>query len=203
MLIGMSELRKSIIYLENFHFANNALMAGRTNKLESIYSKFALALRKCANKADARMIIENMLISPLEKLFPSFEQFCSKFILLQYTKKNMAANVKCKYVLRKINCYYQNSEIFDVNESVEHILPECQDDRSLGIGNLIALEIVLNNEAADKAYADKLDIYKKSKYNWLKEFIEGHPVWDFNDLDTRANDLAELYYTKILGRAKA
>jgi hypothetical protein len=73
----------------------------------------------------------------------------------------------------------------------------------LGIGNLIALEIVLNNEAADKAYADKLDIYKKSKYNWLKEFIEGHPVWDFNDLDTRANDLAELYYTKILGRAKA
>lgn len=202
-LIGMSELRKSIIYLENFHFAYNALMAGRTNKLESIYSKFALALRKCANKADARMIIENMLISPLEKLFPSFEQFCSKFILLQYTKKNMAANVKCKYVLRKINCYYQNSEIFDVNESVEHILPECQDDRSLGIGNLIALEIVLNNEAADKAYADKLDIYKKSKYNWLKEFIEGHPVWDFNDLDTRANYLAELYYTKILGRAKA
>ena len=66
----------------------------------------------------------------------------------------------------------------------------------------IALEIVLNNEAADKAYADKLDIYKKSKYNWLKEFFEGHPVWDFNGLDTRANDLAELYYTKILGRAK-
>lgn len=114
----------------------------------------------------------------------------------------MAANVKCKYVLRKINCYYQNSEIFDDNESVEHILPECQDKRSLGIGNLIALEIVLNNEAADKAYADKLDIYKKSKYNWLKVFFEGHPVWDFNDLDTRANDLAELYYTKILGRAK-
>ena len=70
------------------------------------------------------------------------------------------------------------------------------------IGNLIALEIVLNNEAADKAYADKLDIYKESKYNWLKEFFEGHPVWDFNGLDTRANDLAELYYTKILGRAK-
>ena len=69
-LIGMPELKKSIIYLENFHFAYNALMAGRTNKLEAIYSKFALALRKCANKADARMIIENMLISPLEKLFP-------------------------------------------------------------------------------------------------------------------------------------
>ena len=48
--IGMADLKKAVVYLENFHFVYNALMAGRTNRLESIYSKFALALRKNTNK---------------------------------------------------------------------------------------------------------------------------------------------------------
>ncbi len=200
--IGMSDLKKAVIYLENFHFVYNALMAGRTNKLESIYSKFALALRKNTDKGEAKRIIDEMLIMQIEKLFPSYEDFCSRFILLQYTKKNTATNVKCKYVLRKINSYYQGSDVFDDNESVEHILPECdQDSRSLGIGNLISLEMKLNNEAADKSYADKLNIYRQSKYIWLKEFIDSNPVWDYGNLEKRAKEMAEFYYTKVLGRS--
>ena len=198
----MSDLKKAVIYLENFHFVYNALMAGRTNKLESIYSKFALALRKNTDKGEAKRIIDEMLIMQIEKLFPSYEDFCSRFILLQYTKKNTATNVKCKYVLRKINSYYQGSDVFDDNESVEHILPECdQDSRSLGIGNLISLEMKLNNEAADKSYADKLNIYRQSKYIWLKEFIDSNPVWDYGNLEKRAKEMAEFYYTKVLGRS--
>ena len=201
--IGMADLKKAVVYLENFHFVYNALMAGRTNRLESIYSKFALALRKNTNKVEAKRIIEEMLIKHIEKLFPSYEDFCSRFVLLQYTKKNTATNVKCKYVLRKINSYYQKSDVFDDSESVEHILPEClQDTRTLGIGNLISLEMKLNNEAADKSYADKLDTYKQSKYIWLKEFIDSNPTWNCDNLEKRANELAEFYYTKVLGRTK-
>lgn len=199
-IIKHSQLKQVILYIENFHFAYTALLSGTTNKLESIYSKFSIELRKCNNSEEANNVIKDLLILPMERLYPAYEDFRKNFIALNFSKRNTATNIKCKYALRKINCYYMKKDIYEEDESIEHILPESYSEECRYIGNLISLEIDLNKEANNKEYSEKIDIYKKSRYNWVKEFVELHKEWDIDKFKQRANDLAELYYTKILKR---
>lgn len=56
-IINLTILKKAVLYLENFHFAYNAILSARANKLEKIYSSFAIALRKCTTKAAANETI--------------------------------------------------------------------------------------------------------------------------------------------------
>lgn len=57
-VIDFSILKSAIINLENFHFVYNAVLSSRPNRLEKIYSSFAVALRKASQKADAKDIIQ-------------------------------------------------------------------------------------------------------------------------------------------------
>lgn len=93
------------------------------------------------------------------------------------------------------------TDIYDDNESVEHILAESTSEESRSIGNLILLEIDLNIEADNKEYSEKIGIYNKSRYNWIKKFVQSHKEWNVDMFEQRANSLAELYYKKILKRA--
>ena len=95
-LLSRSDLEKTIVYLEKFHFAYNAVLALRTNKLEKIYSTFAIALRKSRNKGESKQIIESQLITPLKRIFPTKEQFCRKFVELSFSKRDMPSNIKAK-----------------------------------------------------------------------------------------------------------
>ena len=90
--------------------------------------------------------------------------------------------------------------MFEDDGSVEHILPESADERNLNIGNLILLEQTLNGDADDSDYCDKIEIYQKSQYMWIKTFIESNAEWDNEKLEQRAKELAKFYYTKILGK---
>lgn len=70
------------------------------------------------------------------------------------------------------------TDIYDDNESVEHILAESTSEESRSIGNLILLEIDLNIEADNKEYSEKIGIYNKSRYNWIKKFVQSHKEWN-------------------------
>ncbi|MGO0883297.1 DUF262 domain-containing protein [Clostridioides difficile] len=199
-IIDHKLFKSTIIFLENFHFSYNAIVSGRSNSFESIYSSFAIALRKCTTKDEAIEIINQKLINRVNKLFPSFEQFSKKFIKLTYSKKENNSNVKVKYILNKLNCYYMEQEIFADDSSVEHILPESDGQVNLNIGNLILLERSLNSEADQKKYQEKINIYSKSKYTWVEEFINQHKAWEEPMIDERALQMSKEYYTKILGR---
>lgn len=190
--------KKTVVYLENFHFAYNALCSGRSNRLETIYSGFAIELRQSANKAQATNIINNRLIASLDKLFPPFSEFKTKFIQLVYFKKEHPINVKTKYAINKLHCLYNNVEIFDDESSVEHILPESSCEAALNIGNLIALEMRINGDAGNKSYEEKIAHYQESKYVWISKFIESHSLWDESMIEERAVQLARDYYSMIL-----
>lgn len=45
-LISTKLFKKTVQYLENFHFAYNAVTSGRANKVEKIYSVFPISVRK-------------------------------------------------------------------------------------------------------------------------------------------------------------
>lgn len=71
--------------------------------------------------------------------------------------------MKTKYAVNKLNGYFSNKEIFFDDGSVEHIVSETEGENALNIGNLVLLEQVLNGEAGNKCYIDKIHIYIKSR----------------------------------------
>lgn len=199
-IIDFSMLKSAILYLENFHFAYNAVLSSRPNRLEKIYSTFAIELRKTTQKNDAQNIIQKKLIIPLDALFPKYDEFYKKFIELSYSKSEKPSNVKTKYAVNKLNGYFSNKEIFFDDGSVEHIVSETEGENALNIGNLVLLEQVLNGEAGHKCYIDKIHIYQKSCYIWVKKFIENYTQWNESMIKERAKKLARIYYEDILKR---
>lgn len=199
-IIDLAIMKKTIIYLENFHFAYNSIVSGRSNRFESIYATFSIEVRKAKNKIDAKKIIESLLIKPMDQLFPQFDDFNEKFMQLTYTKKDNPNNVKVKYIINKICCNYSNTEIFFDDGSIEHIIPETDGDHALNIGNLILLEVQLNRLADKLNYREKKKIYKKSKYVWVEEFINNNKDWNKDMIYDRTVELSKIYYTKILGK---
>lgn len=197
-LVSTDQFKKAILAIENFHFAFTAVCSMRTNNLEKIYSRFAIALRKCTNKSEASKIIDEKLIVPLGKLYPSYDVFSAKFKELFFTKKDDPANVKCKYAICKLNCYFSGKDIFEDDGSIEHILSETTGDRTLNIGNLILLEGKVNSSAGQKSYVEKIPCYQKSQYIWIKRFIEVNKDWDEGMINERAERLSAVYYKEIL-----
>lgn len=196
-IINLKAFKKVVTFLENFHFAYNAVCTIRANKLEKIYSNFAGDLRKCKSEAQANDIITKELIIPLNLLFPTFEEFSKNFIKLTYSKKGGASNVKTKYAINKLNCCLSNKEIFENDGSVEHLISEVEGEHALNIGNLILLEQHINNEAGQKSYIEKIPYYMKSDYMWIKKFAENHPIWEDSMIDGRAIEMSKIYYTKV------
>jgi len=199
-LIAPKKFKETIQFLENFHFAYNSIISGAANRFETIYAKFAIGIRKCNNKSEVNTLIDTMLITPLNKLFPEFEQFSNGFIQLTFTKKDNPSNVKTKYAIQKLNSFYEKEEIFSDLGSIEHIISESTGDDSFNIGNLILLELRLNNAADNLAYVNKKSIYLKSSYNWIKEFTNTNDDWTIDKIENRAKDLSKVYYTRILGK---
>ena len=197
-VISMGVFKKIILYIENFHFAYTAILSKGTNRVEKHYSTFAINLRKSESKEESLKTI-NELKKNLEPLFPSYNDFKAKFVTLIFSKKDNPSNMKTKYALNKLNCYFEHSELFDEDGSIEHILPE-NEDLSLNIGNLILLENKLNVEAGNGDYKSKKPIYSKSKYKWVNKFLTNNADWMEISVNKRAESMAKTYYEKICGR---
>lgn len=198
-LISLGKMEKVVDYLEGFHFAYNSVLSKSPNRIEPIYSKFSIALRECENADAAERVIREKLISQLDMLFPKYDEFRDEFVCISYSKLDSPMNLKAKYVLNRIQSYYQGEKLFDEKGSVEHIVPE-GDESTTNIGNLILLERDLNNLAGDEPFDSKVVIYKKSNYKWVEQFVENHKDWDINQAKNRAQLMANLFYEKILGR---
>lgn len=200
-VLSAKKLRELIQYLEGFHFVYNAMLARRPNVLDSRYASFSRHLRVCKTKEECNRCIDD-LIAKLDELYPTHTEFKKAFIQLSYSKQDAPDNIKVKYIINKMECYFSSDkhEVFDDNGSIEHILPEERGDNARNIGNLILLELPLNNEAGMKEYEDKKLIYSKSQYSWITAFMRKNTSWTSDKIPKRAEEMADIYYNKILGR---
>lgn len=196
--ISSAAFKKAIIFLENFHFAYTAIMSGKANRLDGHYSRAAKKLRSAQNKQQTQQFLESYLYDKLKPLLPTREQFVERFVTMTYTKQSTLSNMKCKYAINKMHCYYQNLEVFDDNLTIEHLVSEMNGNQTLNIGNLIGLEDKLNSQAGSDSFEKKLLIYKKSKYKWVEMFIEKNSIWNESKIADRAKRMGELYFDKIL-----
>ncbi len=198
-LISSKLFKSTIQYLERFHFAYNALLSRRTNPLETIYSAFSIELRNNTNPSRTQQIVNEKLIKPLDELLPDETSFCEAFAKLTYTKKEEPANIKARYAVYMLNCFYSKNEIFDIVGSIEHILPESSGEEALNIGNLIILETELNRAAGQSDYITKAkEYYKDSKFKWIQDFVKENSKWDETLIKNRAEMMGETFYHKIL-----
>lgn len=199
-IITLKQLKSIVYELENFHFSYNAICSKPTNRLEKIYSSFSINLRKCSDKVKAREILKD-LINQLNALYVSYQEFESEFIKLSYSKHDKIINIKTKYAINKIATYFEESELFRDEGSIEHILPESEGGNNNNIGNLILLEQTLNKEADCLSYSDKINVYNRSSYRWVQDFISENSQWDNTMILPRAKKLALFYYKNILGKS--
>lgn len=201
-LIVQKNLTKALIFLQDFHFVYTAIMKERPNRLDSIYSKFAIKLRKCNSKDEVNNTIDDFLYKELIELFPTLENFKLEFIKLTYAKNNSRDNMKAKFAINRLNSYYSKSDVFEPDGSIEHIVPETSNSNATNIGNLILLERRLNDEAANYDYDEKIGIYKKSNYEWVGEFIKNNESFSVDEIESRNEKLAEIYYQNFVDKYK-
>lgn len=200
--ISSKAFKDAVNYIENFIFAYTGVLKNQANIYESRFSKLAIKLRESKNKSDTNNILKEYLYQEFEDRYPKKEEFLSGFVRLRFSKQETPTNTITKYVLNKISSKLNNSEVYSIDSSIEHIINEdISNDNTLFIGNLICLEIDLNNEASDLAYEEKLEVYKKSKYDQVLIFCNKYPNFNENNIEERSKILGEYYYDYILNES--
>lgn len=200
--ISSKTFKEAVNYIENFIFAYTGVLKNQANIYESRFSKLAIKLRESKNKSNTNNILKEYLYQKFEDRYPQKEEFLSGFVRLRFSKQESPTNTITKYVLNKISSKLNNSEVYSIDSSIEHIINEdISNDNTLFIGNLICLEIDLNNEASDLAYEEKLEVYKKSKYDQVLNFCNKYPNFNENDIEERSKILGEYYYDNILNES--
>ena len=200
--ISSKAFKDAVNYIENFIFAYTGVLKNQANIYESRFSKLAIKLRESKNKSDTNNILKEYLYQEFEDRYPQKEEFLSGFVRLRFSKQESPTNTITKYVLNKISSKLNNSEVYSIDSSIEHIINEdISNDNTLFIGNLICLEIDLNNEASDLAYEEKLEVYKKSKYDQVLIFCNKYPNFNENNIEERSKILGEYYYDYILNES--
>lgn len=202
-LVSTPAFKDAILYLENFVLAYTGICKNQANIYESSFSKLAIELRNSTSKDQTNRIIKEKLIDKLDNRFPKYEEFEEGFVRLSYTKKPQSENVITKYILNKISQYISNRDHFWDDSSIEHIINEnVEIVGTMNIGNLICLEEILNNNADNLDFREKTEIYSRSKYKEVADFLVNYSDFSLDLSEQRAKDLSNFYYEKILGRTK-
>lgn len=202
--IDEAAFTKSISLLENFYFIFVSLLKGTTNQID-----------KSINSLATKISSFNYLIKPDELIKEELSKYISEndkikleFLTIGYSNKNPkfnnSSNKKCiNYIFEKIEKSLDSfEERADTKiSSIEHILNDSENlDYTAYIGNLLPLSTRINNNIANKQFADKIDFYKKSKMLTVQKFIEYHKdkvEWTESDIKKRGEWLYEYCFKNI------
>lgn len=212
-LLSFKNMKSMVKFLEEFHFIYNGIMTERTNTLVNKYGKVARAIYKSED--------QNQIMAEFNKLKEEFmsllpkdnKKFISKFVQINYSSKTngMDNNQKRKNSITKYAIYKieerlseDNKTNFDtISATIEHIIPESSEkDRELvlNIGNLIILEKNLNEECENYNFEEKLPIYKKSTYHFVKAFLKKYSKNKEISIAERSKDMGEKIYNLITNK---
>lgn len=198
-LISFKQLSRCIRTIEIFHFAYNSVCRLPSNRFESLYSQFAIALRNADNKTEVNRILFDFL-EKLSDLLPTENVFSENYYDITYFgKQKRQMNMTAKYAVNAIAMHKDDREQFEDDLSIEHIVPESSpSSRVTNIGNLIALESDLNRKAGDLSSKDKINVYSKSRYRWVSDFCDDYINFQESDIPVRAKRMAKYTYEKII-----
>ncbi len=210
-----SEILKII---EKFTFQYSAICKLPGNRVEKIYSKYAIAINQAINESkNDKLKLKNTqtafnnLKTELVSSLPSKELFLEKFKDVEY-KNSEKARKLLKYILEEIDKEKSSGEYkldFD-SINLEHILPQTPDKWGLkksevkdyvnNIGNITLLSIKLNSTIGNEVISKKLIELKKSEIQITKELcqmLESDPEWNEKKINERQIEISKIAIEEI------
>lgn len=200
-ILGLTKLIKFLHLLECFHFKFTAVTSSRSSGLESIYSKYAIKIRKATNKNEINSIFTE-LSKNLSNKVPTLDTFSNKFSSIIYTDKMTKDRLLVKYILKKIEIAKNKTYELTISDfSIEHINDQSNDLPNMGcIGNLLPLSQKINSSIINKDFQNKISSYKDSSFISVKEFISEYGTKvEFRkaDIAVRTKQLAQYAYNSV------
>lgn len=143
----------------------------------------------------------NNFVESLKKKTPTIKTFTEKFSLLGWSNhydfyRDSKNKERVKTVLELLESHFSGIDFID-DFTIEHILPDSQDNTNCLIGNLIPLEANYNKNCMDKDLVEKLPYYAKSKFKLAKKIAERYKDKSF-DPNVRMEYMAKTIYNEIL-----
>jgi len=215
--------KRFLLFIEKFIFKYFAVCHFPANKVERIFSKYAIKLEEvCVENAP-----ENTIKKNTDRLFNKFQEeledlarteairglFIDKFQEIKYGTSSKNRKL-ITYILNKfeenLNGRNEYSLNFDVI-NIEHILPQKPDNWGYSrqqvkeyvnnIGNLVLIDQRLNGQMGNKPLEEKIPILSEStlKMNDLivRQINENANIWDKDSIEKRNNEIAVKSYESI------
>lgn len=213
------DLSRIFKLIERFTFIYSAISTLPGNKVEKIYSRYAIQIEKIVTENTKKNInkkIESLfkkLEKDLHELIPTETQFLVDFSEIRY-KNTEKARLLIKYILSKIGYQYETGEkIIDFdNVNIEHVLPQSpekewhikkSDAKEFVnyLGNLTLVHKKINAKIGNKNARQKVTELKKSEIIMTKDlanFIKNNKYkWEKKDIINRQKRLGKEAYNKI------
>ena len=194
--LSQSLYENTIEFLYNYYICYNIIGEENSNRLTDIVNKYAARINRDSSETVIRQFIDE-----LRRKLPSQEMFINAFKNVGWSHhKNIYEGEKNKtrvqIILEVLERYRHHGFCAD-NFTIEHILPDSEDDNNGQIGNLIPLEDYLNERCKDKDYKDKLDVYTESSFCTARAISIRYRETQFVP-EKRTQYMAKEFYEKIL-----
>ena len=195
--MSQAEYNDTLTFLYRFIICYTVIGEEKSNKIRDIIFKYAPIIE---NDYSAEKV--ESLESELQDKIPNKNFFINAFQNLGYSDYSSVFSTsskkkKVKIVLGLLEEYWGN-ESRDLDFTIEHILPDAQNEENARIGNLLPLEGRLNDRCGSKQLNEKLRVYEESTFLSVKKFLEVRKKKPDFDLNDRTERLAELFYKDIL-----
>ncbi|WP_443688261.1 GmrSD restriction endonuclease domain-containing protein [Paraprevotella xylaniphila] len=114
---------------------------------------------------------------------PSLKTFTERLKTLGWSNhndfyKSQKNKDRVRIVLELIEEHLSGRINFE-ESSLEHILPDSQDNENALIGNIILLENRINQNCKDKPFREKLNFYRDSNYKMARELANRYGDKEF------------------------
>ena len=215
--------KKFLIFLEKFIFKYFAICHFPANKVERLFSKYAILLETVCNEnineANIKQNTDRLFKtfqSDLEELAPT--EAIREFFIERFQEVKYGTSPKNRklitYVLSKFENHLHGRDEFTLNYqiiNIEHVLPQKPDNWGLtkteikdyvnNLGNLLLIDQRLNGQMGNKSLENKIPILQESnlKMNELivNQIEENNNVWDQISIEKRNEDIARVSYDTI------
>jgi hypothetical protein len=199
--IKLAALKRTLRTLESFYFVSTAIASvPSSGGVSSMFARFARELT-AADTAQRKSDVLKEMTDKLRSMRPTEDQFVAGFVDLETSKRYPQERRVVAYVLRRVYQHHDSTAWdFDSGMNVEHLAPqagELSDESVANIGNLMLVSVDLNDELADKDFAEKQKILKAQVKVWVDETVLKASEWDEAAIDARARTIAKEAYAKV------
>lgn len=188
---------KALTYIYRFFVCYNVIGNLKSNKIQDVIDKYSPLLSKDCSIDNIKLMIES-----LKKKLPTYQMFENAFMNVGYSrhsefKNDQQSREQVQTTLELIENYYNGGHL--VGEfTLEHILPDSETDKAYIIGNIIPLELNINNNAGANDLSSKVQMYKRSGFMTTQTFVRNYEGKTIFDVEKRTHRLAKLVYDDIL-----